>query len=437
MSSRKRVPSYREHKQSGQAIVTLPDGQGGRRDILLGQHGSEQSRREYARLIAEWEANDRRLPSVALNRGMLVNELILSYWRTVEEYYRQPDGTPTSEVGNIRLALRPLRELYGHTPVADFDSLTLETVRDNMIQTGHCRNRINKDIARIKRLFQWGASKKLVPLSVFQIVQTVSGLRRGRSSAPETDPVKPVPEAVVHKTLPFMPPPVAAMVQLQLLTGMRPGEVVVMRGIDLDMTAPVWLYRPGSDRGRFGQHKTAWRGHQRVIAIGPRAQEIVRHNLKTDVHAYLFSPTDSIAFFRAAQRKNRKSKVQPSQVSRKKRRLRRQPGERYKVGSYDHAVAVACSKAFPPPEPLACGEQETIRAWQSRLTAEENAALKEWRKEHRWHPNQLRHTKATEIRREAGLDAARVVLGHRSPQVTEVYAEIDVNKAAEVMARLG
>jgi hypothetical protein len=54
-----------------------------------------------------------------------------------------------------------------------------------------------------------------------------------------------------------------------------------------------------------------------------------------------------------------------------------------------------------------------------------------------WHPHQLRHTKATEIRREAGLDAARAVLGHRSPKVTEVYAEIDVNKAAEVMAKLG
>ena len=36
-----------------------------------------------------------------------------------------------------------------------------------------------------------------------------------------------------------------------------------------------------------------------------------------------------------------------------------------------------------------------------------------------WHPHQLRHTKATEIRREAGLDAARVVLGHRSQQITE------------------
>jgi len=54
-----------------------------------------------------------------------------------------------------------------------------------------------------------------------------------------------------------------------------------------------------------------------------------------------------------------------------------------------------------------------------------------------WHPNQLRHTKATEIRREEGLDASRVVLGHRSPQITETYAEIDTKKAIEVMAKMG
>jgi integrase len=54
-----------------------------------------------------------------------------------------------------------------------------------------------------------------------------------------------------------------------------------------------------------------------------------------------------------------------------------------------------------------------------------------------WHPHQLRHTKATEIRREAGLDAARAVLGHRSAAITEVYAELDVGRAAEVMEKLG
>ena len=51
--------------------------------------------------------------------------------------------------------------------------------------------------------------------------------------------------------------------------------------------------------------------------------------------------------------------------------------------------------------------------------------------------NQLRHTKATEIRRVDGLDAARAVLGHSSTTMTETYAELDAGKAAAVMERLG
>ena len=63
--------------------------------------------------------------------------------------------------------------------------------------------------------------------------------------------------------------------------------------------------------------------------------------------------------------------------------------------------------------------------------------MKRWRRAHRWHPNRLRHAKATELRRELGLDAARAVLGHSSPQATAIYAELDVSRAAEAMARLG
>ena len=54
-----------------------------------------------------------------------------------------------------------------------------------------------------------------------------------------------------------------------------------------------------------------------------------------------------------------------------------------------------------------------------------------------WHPNSLRHTKATELRREAGLDAARAVLGHRSTAVTKVYAELDMGQAADMAKRMG
>jgi integrase len=49
----------------------------------------------------------------------------------------------------------------------------------------------------------------------------------------------------------------------------------------------------------------------------------------------------------------------------------------------------------------------------------------------------LRHTAATKLRKQFGIEAARVVLGHRSASVTEVYAELDQMKAAEVMGRVG
>jgi hypothetical protein len=99
----------RQHRQSGQAIVTLPDGLGGRRDVLLGKYGTQQSRLEYARVIAEWEANGRRVPQCPAAKHLTVNELILAYWRFVEDYYVK-DGKPTSEQETIRQAVRFLKD---------------------------------------------------------------------------------------------------------------------------------------------------------------------------------------------------------------------------------------------------------------------------------------------------------------------------------------
>src|SRR5262249_2758327 len=151
----------------------------------------------------------------------------------------------------------------------------------------------------------------------------------------------------------------------------------------------------------------------------------------------LFQPKEARAAFDAERRANRKSQMTPSQAGRQlKRHPKKKPGERYTVSSYDGAIYRACRIAFPPPTPLARLKDETKAELQARLTAEQKAQLKAWDKAHQWHANQLRHAKATELRREAGLDAARVVLGHRSPQVTTIYAEADTAKAADVMGRL-
>jgi hypothetical protein len=120
------IPSYRRHKQSGQGVVTLPDGLGGRHDVLLGKHGTKASRVEYTLVIAEWEAGGRGRPPTALTADLTVNELILGFWKHAEQHYRHPDGAPTSELTEYRYSLKPIREMYGHTAACKFGPLALK-----------------------------------------------------------------------------------------------------------------------------------------------------------------------------------------------------------------------------------------------------------------------------------------------------------------------
>lgn len=63
--------------------------------------------------------------------------------------------------------------------------------------------------------------------------------------------------------------------------------------------------------------------------------------------------------------------------------------------------------------------------------------LRDWQKSHRWHPHQLRHTYATQVRKEFGLEAAQILLGHAKADVTQVYAERDLSRAAAVIHKIG
>jgi integrase len=94
----------------------------------------------------------------------------------------------------------------------------------------------------------------------------VAGLRAGRTDAREKPPVGPVSDEAVERTLPYLTATVASMVRLQRLTGMRPGEVVLMRAVDIDMGDPTcWVYRPA-------RHKSQHHDRDRLVFLGPRAR---------------------------------------------------------------------------------------------------------------------------------------------------------------------
>jgi len=102
-----RIPSYRRHKATGQAVVTL-----GGRDIYLGRYNSAASRAEYNRVIAEWTAHGGALPKQRTN-DLTVTEFVTAFLRYVKGYYRRPNGSLTTELKNFKLAIRRLKAIYG------------------------------------------------------------------------------------------------------------------------------------------------------------------------------------------------------------------------------------------------------------------------------------------------------------------------------------
>jgi integrase len=110
----------------------------------------------------------------------------------------------------------------------------------------------------------------------------------------------------------------------------------------------------------------------------------------------------------------------------------RVPSAKYKVTRYGQAIARACDRAFPPPAPLARRKGETETVWWTRLTKEQKKEVDGWRQAHHWHPNQLRHAHATQVRQNYGREAAQVALGHSKADVTQVYAERDQTLATKV-----
>jgi integrase len=282
-SSHRRPPSYRHHKATGQAVVTLNN-----KDFYLGVFDSPESKEAYNRIVAEWLVSGRQLlPKDKSEKPPTVAEIMAAFWLHAEGYYVGHDGKPTSELLVYQTALRPLVRLYGSQPARNFGPLALKAVREEMVKANWARSNINKQINRVRHMFKWAASQELVPASVHESLCTLSGLRAGRTDARESIPVKPVPDGDVQAIKPFVGDQVWSLIQLQLLTGARAGELVKLRPVDLDMTKDVWTHSPP-------HHKTAHHGHKRTIYFGPKGQEVIRPYLANrPVSAFLFSPVEA------------------------------------------------------------------------------------------------------------------------------------------------
>jgi len=421
---RMKTPKLRHHKATGQAYVVLNG-----RYIFFGPYGDPEVTEQYHRTIAEWVASGRQIH--AKPEHITVGEVCAAFWTHAQTYYTK-DGALTSEIDCYRSAMRPLLKLYSTTKAEEFGPKALKVVRQKMIDLGWCRKTVNKNIGRIRSIFRWAGENEIVSGSLHHSLMTVRGLQKGRSDAKDYELVKPVKMELVEAIEPYVSRQIWAVIQMQLLTAARPTEILKLRPCDIDQTGKIWLYCPV-------QHKTAHHGFKRTIYIGPKAQEVLSPFLLRPAEAYCFSPAEAEAERRYKMSQKRATPLKYGNVpgSNCCQTPRRPARACYDVASYRHAIIRGIEKAFPAPEHLAQRPDENKKQWQQRLTKKEKAELKAWYKQYHWHPHQLRHNAATFLRKEFGLETARIILGHRSAAITEVYAELDQQKALEAMVRVG
>ncbi|MDB2525746.1 site-specific integrase, partial [Mariniblastus sp.] len=223
----KTPPKYRKHKASGQAIVSI-DG----KDFYLGPHGTHASRIEYDRRIGEWLANGRQLPSCS--KSITIVELVAQKWKHAKGYYVK-NGEPTDELPGLKIALQVLKNSYGETTVDNLGPIAIAALQGKFIARGNCRKYVNQNIGRIKRCIKWGVSQELVPVDVYQRIATVNGLRKGKTKAPDRNPILPVEQCVVEATIKAISNPIVKdIIRIQSLSCCRPGETVAIRPCDID-----------------------------------------------------------------------------------------------------------------------------------------------------------------------------------------------------------
>ncbi len=283
----------------------------------------------------------------------------------------------------IHAAIEAACEVHATTAASAFRGRALRDVRDALISRKPALSRtyINHLTSRLKTAFTWLAAEEYVSADVLHSLRAVRALERGRGGV-ERPKVSPIDQATVDATLAYASPTLAAMIRVQQLTGMRPGELCVMRGQDLARRPDSAIEVPGTGRrvsalvadGKLvwlyvpSGHKNLWRGKPRIIAIGPAAQALLRPWL---VEGFLFLT---------------------------------EKGKPFSTADYGNAIARACRRAGVP----------------------------------RFGPNRLRHTAATEAAERFDPATAAALLGH-SPGSTiiDTYCEQSLKKAAGAAAAMG
>lgn len=419
---RKAFPKYcGPHNTSGKGYVW----EGRRPHYFTGRHNSPESLEEYRKYCVALQTE--RAHSTPLDEIIILE--IFSQFATD----RLPK-VPQSEANHFRTIIRVLSPVFGNDLAKDFGPLKLQKAREifsqRVVKSGQgqrkkkstvkslsdssseqidqggeieqkppkpwSRTHVNAMTKRLIRLFKWAVSVEIFPGKNWLEMTTISPLKKGESVARETEPIRPADKDHYEATRKAASPPVAAMMGIHWLTGTRSSNICDMRSCDIDMTGDVWIYVPA-------KHKTAWKKRNLFIVLGPQSQAILQPFIaRKQPDEYLFSPRESAEWKSGQRWENRKTPKWDSALKRRGK-VNQRIGVKYTKWTYRQAIHHAAKIAGVP----------------------------------EFNPHQLRHALGTRIRKQFGVEASQVALGHASMTATQIYAERDMELAMKVAREMG
>ncbi|MFT5302054.1 MAG: hypothetical protein ACI814_002867 [Mariniblastus sp.] len=230
------APKYRLHKPSGNAAVTING-----KAYYLGIHGTAESKRKYRRLIADLWASGGELKPVEPkpDQAVTVSFLAVEFAKFAKRKYRKSNGDPKNEWFIVQNVLKEIRATYGDLPANEFGPLRFEEYRQSLVAKGLARHTVKRYANHAKKMFQRAVQVELIPVELFQRLDAVGPVEMEFKPG---NKVPPVATEIVRATQNELPPLVADMVEVQLLTGMRPREVCCMRPCDINRLMGILIH---------------------------------------------------------------------------------------------------------------------------------------------------------------------------------------------------
>lgn len=377
------LPTYLEHAPSGQARIVW-----GGKTIYLGKYGSPESHAKHAQICAEIMATG----SIMTNDGRIrVVELVAKFMADMHKEYTERGSR---EAIQMQRAMNYLVESHGQDFADEISPRKLLILQKAWIAKPMAKATVNMYTSYIVRLFEWASRYEYVSPQVWHGLQSVGRIKERHAVKP-TKIVRTVDWSQVEAIRSHIAPVLWAVIQVQWFTGMRAEEVLRMTPGQIDQAN--WCYS-------LTEHKTKAHMNEKLVFLGPQVRAVIEPYLKDrPADMPLFSPVEAQAQRYQKMRAERKTKVQPSQKSRAKQSPARRPGLRYQNTSYFRAIRAACERAGIEP----------------------------------WSSHQLRHSKATIVRKQFGLEGTQLTLGHKSIKTSEIYAEPDMELAKRIAEETG